>query len=239
MNYKNKKMIYLSIDIETTGLESERHQILSFGAILEDTSKMLPFEDIPKFQAIIIREEITGSPFAINMNRDLIEAISKYKNASPELRLKLSEEYDSIFLKEENLAENFYYWLWDNGFAQHSPEDFLKTIQIKGGKAYPFLNNAKPITINVAGKNFGTFDKKFLEKVPRWKQLINIKQRIIDPSLAFVNWDYDESLPSLDECKKRSGLIEGVSHNALLDAWDVIRLLRIYQIKIKNENKPQ
>jgi inhibitor of KinA sporulation pathway (predicted exonuclease) len=37
----------------------------------------------------------------------------------------------------------------------------------------------------------------------------------------------DESLPSLEECKKRAGFeVATVSHDALDDALDVVRLLR-------------
>ena len=69
-------MIYLSIDLETTGLEKDRYQILSFGAILEDTEKKLPYDEIPKFHAAILHNEITGSPFAINMNKKIIFRMS-------------------------------------------------------------------------------------------------------------------------------------------------------------------
>jgi hypothetical protein len=84
----------------------------------------------------------------------------------------------------------------------------------------------KPVSINVAGKNFGTFDKLFLERLPRWKQAIRIRQRIIDPSLLFTDWKVDDSMPSLDTCKIRAKLDGGVTHNAIEDAWDVIQLLR-------------
>ena len=84
----------------------------------------------------------------------------------------------------------------------------------------------KPVTINVAGKNFASFDKIFLERLPRWKQVVRIRQRIIDPSVMFTNWNDDNSLPSLFECKKRAKIDGIVTHDALEDAWDVIQLLR-------------
>jgi oligoribonuclease (3'-5' exoribonuclease) len=46
------------VDVETTGLEKDRYQILSIGAIIEDTSKKLPFDEIPKFHAAILHNEI-------------------------------------------------------------------------------------------------------------------------------------------------------------------------------------
>ena len=89
------------------------------------------------------------------------------------------------------------------------------------------INGAtKPITINVAGKNFGTFDKLFLEELPWWKKLIRTRSRIIDPSILFVDWSNDEAIPSLTKCKERANIEGIVTHNALEDAWDVIELLR-------------
>ena len=84
----------------------------------------------------------------------------------------------------------------------------------------------KKVHITCAGKNFGTFDKLFLEKLPRWKQVFRIRQRILDPSVLFVDWKNDESLPSLTVCKDRAGLHGLVTHDALEDAWDVVEVLR-------------
>jgi hypothetical protein len=44
--------------------------------------------------------------------------------------------------------------------------------------------------------------------------------------VLFVDWKNDESLPGLSDCKKRAGLSEVVTHNALEDAWDVVELFR-------------
>ena len=55
-------MLYVSIDIETSGLNPKKDQILSFAAIIEDTSKALSFEDCPKFYATVIHRRIKGSP---------------------------------------------------------------------------------------------------------------------------------------------------------------------------------
>jgi len=220
-------MKYLSIDIETTGLDPDFNQILSIGAIVEDTEKKLPFDEIPKFHACILADQLTGSPFAINMNRDLIESMVQYQTAKDQ-----DEKNDLVhmtgmqFLQRDNVVEEFYHFLYDNGFVQLDI-DLNRMIKIKNGKSYPTLtSNMKPVSINVAGKNFGTFDKLFLERLPRWKQAIRIRQRIIDPSLLFADWKSDDSMPSLDTCKIRAKLDGVVTHNAIEDAWDVIQLLR-------------
>ena len=222
-------MKYISIDIETTGLEKDRYQILSIGAIIEDTTKKLPFDEVPKFHAAILHNEITGSPFALNMNSKIIEAIAQYQSAQDQ-----DEKNDLVqmtgmqFYQEDQVVEGFYRWLYDNGLVDFDPLLLGgQMIKVENGKAYPVLNrNVKPVTINVAGKNFASFDKLFLERLPRWQQVIRIRQRIIDPSVIFTNWNEDNSLPSLYECKQRAKIEGVVTHDALEDAWDVIQLLR-------------
>jgi len=69
-------MKYLSIDTETTGLNSENCQILSIAAVLEDTENTkTPVEDLPHFHYIFRHEFIQGEPYALNMNKELIEVI--------------------------------------------------------------------------------------------------------------------------------------------------------------------
>ena len=221
-------MIYISVDVETTGLEKDRYQILSIGAILEDTTKKLSFEEIPKFHAAILHNEITGSPFAINMNSKIIEAVAQYQNAENQ-----DEKNDIVqmtgmqFYQEDQVVEGFYRWLFDNGLVDFDPLLAGQMVGIENGKSYPALTSKmKPVTINVAGKNFASFDKHFLERLPRWKQIIRLRQRIIDPSVIFTNWNEDKSMPSLYECKQRAKIQGIVTHDALEDAWDVIQLLR-------------
>ena len=221
-------MIYISVDVETTGLEKDRYQILSIGAILEDTTKKLGFEEIPKFHAAILHNEITGSPFAINMNSKIIEAVAQYQNAEDQ-----DEKNDIVhmtgmqFYQEDQVVEGFYRWLFDNGLADFDPLLAGQMVKIENGKSYPALTSKmKPVTINVAGKNFASFDKHFLERLPRWKQVIRVRQRIIDPSVIFTSWNEDKSMPSLYECKQRAKIQGIVTHDALEDAWDVIQLLR-------------
>lgn len=201
-------MKYISIDIETTGLNPETCQILSIGAVIEDTLNILPFKDIPKFHAIIPHYQIKGEPFALNMNKGIIENIGKYHKLSlHEEKAAFSESINVEFYEEDKIAYGLASFLIKNGYS--------------GGFA---LGN--PITLQVAGKNFATFDKLFLEKLPSWKRYFKIKQRILDPGILFVDWLKDDGIPNLDECKKRAGLTGLVSHDALEDAMDVVEVLR-------------
>lgn len=207
-------MLYVSIDIETSGLNPDSNHVLSIGAIIEDTTKKLPYEELPKFNAIVLQQNIQGSPRAITMNKGIISMMGDYIEGNDEVRNVLNDVSGYKFYEEDEVVKEFYYFLINNGYG----DDYLVRPTING--------QSKPITINVAGKNFGTFDKLFLEDLPWWKKLIRTRSRVIDPSVLFVDWSNDNALPSLTKCKERANIEGIVTHNALEDAWDVIELLR-------------
>jgi oligoribonuclease (3'-5' exoribonuclease) len=74
----------------------------------------------------------------------------------------------------------------------------------------------------VAGKNVAGFDLQFFPNDVR-KLFLN---RVIDPAILFVDWDKDSQLPDLKTCKHRAKLEEYVSHDALDDARDIIKVVR-------------
>ena len=211
-------MIYTSIDIETSGLDSEKHKVLSIGAIIEDTEKKLPYEDCPKFNVIVLQNEITGSPRALTMNKEIIAMIGEYLEGTNETRHLMNTYSDYSFYEKDEVVKKFYEFLWVNGYGDAVPNQLLVTSKID--------SNSKPITLNVAGKNFGTFDKLFLQELPWWQKLIRTRQRVLDPAILMVDWNNDKSLPNLTTCKERADIQRVVTHNALEDAWDVIEVLR-------------
>lgn len=228
-------MRYLSIDIETSGLDRDLHKVLSIGAIFEDTEKKLPYEEVPKFHAAVLQREITGSPFAINLNAQLISWISAYhecsskKEGNAEKRAAVEKESGMKFYYEEEVVEAFYKFLCSCELVEQVGNEYMgnPNFLIIDGKTYPpVMSKMTPVHINCAGKNFGTFDKVFLEKLPRWQQAIRIRQRIFDPSILFVDWKNDTEMPNLLKCKQRAGREGIVTHNAIEDAWDVVELLR-------------
>jgi oligoribonuclease len=227
-------MKYVSIDIETSGIDRDRCEILSIGAVIEDTEKKNRIDQLPRFHAAIIRTDrhgFYGEPVALNMNRDLIEAIVKYNEAKTDSQKEeVMNDYDMVFYKEEEIVEKFYHWLYFHGafdLSESYINDMNKMVTIHPVYgAVPHINRAPKAVINVAGKNFATFDKIFLEKLPRWKQLIEIRNRILDPAILFVDWKEDKALPGLDLCKQRAGIEGEVTHNAVEDAIDVVKILR-------------
>ena len=215
-------MIYVSIDIETSGLDHEKHKVLSIGAIIEDTEKKLPYEECPKFNAVILQNEITGSPRALTMNKGLIAMIGEYLEGTDDVRFNMDTILNYSFHREEDVIKQFYTFLWCNGFSHLDSPSILNDVN-----GIPIIDGkSKPITLNVAGKNFGTFDKLFLQQLPWWQKLIRTRQRVIDPAILMVDWKNDNSLPNLTTCKERAGIEGMVTHDALEDAWDVIEVLR-------------
>lgn len=82
-----------------------------------------------------------------------------------------------------------------------------------------------------AGKNFATFDLPFIQQLPGYGTLLHISNAVIDPALLYLQWQQDSRLPNMEACKRRAGLPEQVSHQALADARDIIALLRPFYTK--------
>jgi hypothetical protein len=225
-------MKYISIDTETTGLDPEDCQILTIGAVIEDTNNIKPLDQLPKFHGVILARQLSGHPYALNMNKDLIELIVRYQTSKTKEDRDLLEATSGMkFYEKEEIVEAFYYWLVENGFVEFDDMSSGGYVKMENGKMLPMITNkTKPIHITAAGKNFATFDLKFLESLPRWKQLVRVRQRILDPSVLFTDWKNDESLPGLRLCKERAGLGSVVTHDAVDDAKDVIALFRKFYI---------
>ena len=80
---------------------------------------------------------------------------------------------------------------------------------------------------NVAGKNFASFDDKFLRKLPEFGKFFRYRHRVIDPAMLFWNPLTDDKLPDTKTCMERAGLSGEVAHNALDDARIVVKLIHI------------
>lgn len=194
-------MKYIIIDIETTGVNSTRDQILEIGAIIEDTSKKVPVNNLPQFKTIVYNNRFEGSAAALAMNQRIFKILS---------------EYDSI--KEEKVKIKF-------GTKHNILSDLMASFAFRDWIEKHFK---KDEIINIAGKNFANFDKLFLERFASETCLPFIKhsRRYIDPAILFVDWKNDVELPNMDNCLKRAKIKRKVKHNALEDCIDVLLCLR-------------
>lgn len=189
-------MKFLSIDIETTGLDPQKNQILEFGAIAIDTSyPNVPY--IADFRAVFVHQELTGNPIALTMNSELIGEINTL--------LKSKDfDYDEFNYNKPNdiyvrNAEEF----------QKYFDEWLEAINFTG-------------RLTIAGKNLASFDLKFIEAAGI---KIKYRHRMIDPAILYVDWEKDETLPDLQQCLDRAGIIKSVEHTSLADAIDVAELV--------------
>jgi DNA polymerase III epsilon subunit-like protein len=201
-------MFICSIDVETSGLNPKENQLLSIGIVVEDTKNILPLNECPQMHIIIPREEISGNVFALDMNRDLITKIKDYN-----LKRDGRKEINGVSYFEGDFFVR-------GGVVAKFIADRLKDYGFK-----PDPTDGR-IHITCLGKNFGTFDKLFLEQLPMFNHYLKIRQRIIDPAVMATNWQEDESLPSLNTCMERVGIKGVVTHNALEDALVTLEVLR-------------
>ena len=179
------KMPYVSIDLETTGLDPETCQILEIGAIY-DNGGML--ETLPIFHRYIAHPVYTGEPYALALNAKILR--------------RLSGPHDNSVLSPGQVAESFYSWLRAQGWD---------------GKT----------SLTPAGKNFASFDKQFLDRLPGFKRTVKLNHRVLDPTLFYWLPGTDERLPDSKTCMERAGIKGKVAHTAVEDAEMVIRLIRI------------
>ena len=180
---------YVSIDIETTGLNPHNCQILEIGAVIEDWKTSI--SDLSTFHCYVDHgDPVIGSMYALSMHPKILRRIA-------------TEEEGYSYLKPGEVAEKFKEWLLNNGFDPSQRH------------------------LTVAGKNFASFDRQFLEMLPHWSALVPMQHRSIDPeNLYWDPWLDLEGLPDLKTCMKRAGILGEVVHNAVEDATVVVRLIR-------------
>jgi oligoribonuclease len=97
-------MKYISVDIETTGLDPEKNKVISVAAIIEDTETKLPFNECPKFNVAILQNELIGSARALTINKELISEIADYQDANDETRKLIDSRSDYKFIMEDDVA---------------------------------------------------------------------------------------------------------------------------------------
>lgn len=88
-------MIVYSIDIETTGLDPEKNQVLEIGVARGEI-----YDDSPlnTWHCYVDHDELCANPFALNMNRDLLQEMHEARQADPS-RLVSPDRVFPLFLE--------------------------------------------------------------------------------------------------------------------------------------------
>ncbi len=190
---------YVSIDIETTGLNPQTCQVLEIGAVIDNGG---PVEALPKFRAVLKHDSFRGEAYAFSMHPTLLREIALVK-VPKSYCVENDLSTAACIMRPDQVVERFI--------------NFLTFYGVPTDKGF-----------TPAGQNYASFDKAFLEQcVPRWKSDVKIKHRTIDTGNLFWRKD-DEYLPDTQECYRRAGLPVHVAHTAIEDAVGVVKLIRAY-----------
>jgi oligoribonuclease (3'-5' exoribonuclease) len=221
---------YISIDTETTGLDSLNSDLLEVGFAIFDSEYLFEQNVNNTLRIVLIQDAIKGSVFAINMNqtllKEILEITPQFDLPNAELVIEKQHNNTTIWyvdLRPKDILDKLY---------SYKNEDALNIVKYK---LTEFLSNAKVNgKLNIAGKNFSGFDKLFLEKYNCFKSTILNKahHRVLDVGSMYVN-NIDENIPDLKECLKRAGQNIDVPHTAVEDA---ILVVKAAQYKFLNEN---
>lgn len=174
---------YVSIDIETTGLEPDKHQVIEFAAVASTGEE---------FNTLVAYKELTISPFVAVMHQELLKRMATIDWDKLEFSSYYSDE--QLIVVPSYLAYRFGIWLTSNHIEQ-------------------------PIT--AAGKNFSSFDLRFLRRIMPG---IKFHHRALDPAVFYLR-NGDTKLPNLATCCERAGIEWNDRHTALADARVVVKLL--------------
>lgn len=69
-------MRYVSLDLETTGLDPVTCQVLQIAMVLEDTEDQIPVNHLPRLNLYVRHEKLTGASFALAMNTTILKILS-------------------------------------------------------------------------------------------------------------------------------------------------------------------
>lgn len=68
-------MKYISIDLETTGLNETYCQIIEIGAVIDDTNEDIPLEELPTFHCYVTHDIYKGDPYALSLHSNIFKRI--------------------------------------------------------------------------------------------------------------------------------------------------------------------
>lgn len=193
-------MKVVSIDLETAGLDPDKHSILEIAAVSFDT---LDKEDYRCFRALVIPDnkklQFTTDPYCAVLHARLWKDFLTFqsKKCEPQMISYNNNTSQMGEVYQRDLGSRLASWLHhDCGYA--------------------FEEN-QSIKITAAGKNFGSFDMRFLRRLPSFAPCVDIRHRILDVASHFLQ-HHDQQLPDTNLCCERAGIHKQTDHSALADA---------------------
>jgi hypothetical protein len=142
-------MRYVSLDLETSGGDPQRHQVLELGAVVEDSKRPRPLAELPTFRRAVRHPEYVGTAGALALNARLLEELA-HAPADP-----------SRICGPEELVSQLQQWLLAQGFRADERGRVSVTLAGKNIASFdlPFLRRlpgwgtlvrAEPATLDPA-----------------------------------------------------------------------------------------
>ena len=100
-------MRYVSIDCEMTGLNVEDHDILEFGAVIDNLADPQPIEDLPRYHCYFVKDTYSGSAGALAMHPIIFNRIDK-------------REAGYTYISPMKFGNHFKTFLLEHGFSEKS-----------------------------------------------------------------------------------------------------------------------
>jgi hypothetical protein len=101
-------MDFLSIDIETTGLDHTRHQMIEFGCVWDRVG-----HERVSFRALVLHKDYTFDPYCVTLHTQLFEEINALEEVDT---LSCDGAATKSVCTPDTLPTNFRCWLEDNGW---------------------------------------------------------------------------------------------------------------------------
>lgn len=220
---------YISVDIETAGLDKDIHPVVEFAAVATDLGDPTRIEEL---DVLLIHDELIVQTWPLFHHQDIWEdmfqigeAYRMYENGERgKAQEYLKDYYPGHIIEVTHPVEpdKPVFHLTQNGETQVAcrPHQLL-TVYLNWLRTlgYGFQDR-----VNIAGKNVAGFDIPFLKELG-WDTDKLFRHRVIDPGPMYVTAE-DRTTPDLTECCKRAGIEDVVSHRALDDARLVDRVIR-------------
>jgi len=222
---------FLSIDVESTGLDPLASELLELGIVVFDTEIKFKQKATNSLRVVFCKEQIQGNIFAINMNIDLLNEINKYNSVFKKCEnegyiIVTTPALTTIYVNVTPVTNSDNFFSFTTKTAINRTCELIKKFIVDAGVEGKY---------NIAGKNYVGFDKAFLCKYNQLEDLIvkNSRHRVLDIGSMYVQAD-DEVIPNLAECLKRAGLPTEVPHTAVEDAILVVKAAQ-YKFGTHNE----
>jgi len=107
-------MKYVSIDVETTGLDWHTCQIIQIGAVIDDL--VTPIEKLPTFNCYVTHDILRGEPFALSMHAEIFRQIAEAESAD----MDVAGDGTPIYCANQVTSE-FIPWLSNHGLRPLIP----------------------------------------------------------------------------------------------------------------------